>query len=203
MSDHAQALMISTKVHAVFGYTLMAAGLARLIEICFLPAFPPLSILAPKTVTSAADDDNNSDNTLHEEQQASSYTARERTSRAFRHLPPFLLVAAGLLFMSATDEELQNIHDSEIDHVTYVLIMYSVAFVIYFFINFLIHLHKTTGRNSASSPRLHPESEEGIELRTPGRRWYAPVPLATNELGANPSGAINLNDGTHVIGEED
>jgi len=42
MSDHAQALMLSTKVHAVFGYTLMLAGLARLIEVCFVaPSYAP------------------------------------------------------------------------------------------------------------------------------------------------------------------
>ena len=36
MSGHPQSLIISTKIHAVFGYTLMAAGLARLIEISFV-----------------------------------------------------------------------------------------------------------------------------------------------------------------------
>jgi hypothetical protein len=35
-----------------------------------------------------------------------------------------LLVASGVLFMSATDEELDFVHDNEMDHVTYVLIMY-------------------------------------------------------------------------------
>lgn len=36
MSGHPQTLMISTMTHAVFGYTLMAAGLARMIEISFV-----------------------------------------------------------------------------------------------------------------------------------------------------------------------
>jgi hypothetical protein len=36
MSAHTQELMLSTMVHAVFGYTLMAAGLARIIEISFV-----------------------------------------------------------------------------------------------------------------------------------------------------------------------
>lgn len=36
MSQHAQHLAISTKVHGMFGLTLMAAGLTRIIEICFL-----------------------------------------------------------------------------------------------------------------------------------------------------------------------
>lgn len=36
MSGHAQALEISTRVHATFGYTLMAGGICRIIEICFV-----------------------------------------------------------------------------------------------------------------------------------------------------------------------
>ena len=36
MSAHDQELMISTKVHTVFGYTLMAAGAVRIVEIAFV-----------------------------------------------------------------------------------------------------------------------------------------------------------------------
>jgi hypothetical protein len=33
---HAQALMFSTMVHSIFGYTLAVAGIARIIEVCFV-----------------------------------------------------------------------------------------------------------------------------------------------------------------------
>jgi len=36
MSSHPQHLMISAKTHAIFGYTLMAAGVARGVEISFV-----------------------------------------------------------------------------------------------------------------------------------------------------------------------
>jgi len=36
MSVNMQAIKLSTKVHAVFGYTLMLARLTRLIEVCFV-----------------------------------------------------------------------------------------------------------------------------------------------------------------------
>lgn len=36
MSAHPQTLMLSTMVHTVFGYTLMAAGLTRMVEISFV-----------------------------------------------------------------------------------------------------------------------------------------------------------------------
>jgi len=202
MSDHAQALMISTKVHAMFGYTLMTAGLARIIEICFLPAFPSTSTpQPPKMVMSTTDDDNNSDRTLHEEPL---HGKEEKAIRAFRHLPPFLLVSSGLLFMSATDEELNNVHDNGMDHVTYVLIMYSISFMLYFFINFLIHLYQTSGRNapSHSQSSLAPDEAGAIELRTPltaGESWYARVPTAS----APHENSIPDTVPRHVIGDDE
>lgn len=36
MSAHPQTLMISTMIHTIFGYTLMAAGFTRIIEISFV-----------------------------------------------------------------------------------------------------------------------------------------------------------------------
>lgn len=36
MSEHTQHTLISTKVHMVFGMALMAAGITRVIEICFM-----------------------------------------------------------------------------------------------------------------------------------------------------------------------
>lgn len=36
MSEHSQHLVISTKVHGLFGLVLMSGGLSRIIEICFL-----------------------------------------------------------------------------------------------------------------------------------------------------------------------
>jgi hypothetical protein len=92
-------------------------------------------------------EDDRSDDTLADGTGAESGAASK--GRAFRHLPPFvsrpgpifplfypvslmrwivkLLVAAGLLFMSATDEELQYVHEGGMDHVTYILIMFRYA----------------------------------------------------------------------------
>jgi hypothetical protein len=36
LSAHEQHLMISSKIHGLFGYALIAAGVMRLIEICFV-----------------------------------------------------------------------------------------------------------------------------------------------------------------------
>ena len=36
MSAHEQHLPISSKIHGLFGYSLIAAGVLRLVEICFV-----------------------------------------------------------------------------------------------------------------------------------------------------------------------
>ncbi|TFK82277.1 hypothetical protein K466DRAFT_666612 [Polyporus arcularius HHB13444] len=176
MSDHAQALMLSTKVHALFGYTLMSAGLARIIEICFV---------APKYTQEVADSDAHSEHTLNASQDE---TSTHSPTRAFRHLPPFLLVASGLLFMSATDEELHFVHDNEMDHVTYILIMFSIAFIMYTLIVSLINLYSTSGRNAASAT-----SKDGAIELTQSNKWYSPVPAIDRDL----------EPASHVIGDDD
>ena len=80
MSEHAQALPLSTKVHAVFGYTLMLAGVTRLTEVCFV---------APSYTPTDGVEDNRSDHTLADGAGAESASASTK-GRAFRHLPPFV-----------------------------------------------------------------------------------------------------------------
>jgi hypothetical protein len=71
--------MLSTKVHAVFGYTLMLAGLTRLVEVCFVaPSYSPADGV----------EDDRSDHTLADGTGSESASASK--GRAFRHLPPFV-----------------------------------------------------------------------------------------------------------------
>jgi hypothetical protein len=101
MSAHAQHLPISTMIHAVFGYTLMAAGAARVIEISF--------VLKDRNATTADGLDPNS----------------------FQYMTPFLLIAGGFLFMGATEEQMQLLSDASVTHVSYVLIIFSIAFLMF------------------------------------------------------------------------
>lgn len=101
MSAHTQTLMISTMVHTIFGYTLMAAGLTRIIEISF--------VLRDKDNVSMSGADVNS----------------------FQYLTPFLLYASGFLFMGATEEQMQLLSQAGVMHVSYVLILYSISFILF------------------------------------------------------------------------
>ncbi|KAL1853824.1 hypothetical protein Plec18167_007188 [Paecilomyces lecythidis] len=111
MSGHAQHLMLSTMIHSVFGYTLMAAGAARIVEISF--------VLKDRSTLSPDGTDPNS----------------------FQYLPPFLLYASGFLFMGATEEQMQLLSDAGVTHVSYVLILYSIAFILFLFVNVLLHIY--------------------------------------------------------------
>ncbi|KAL3419536.1 integral membrane protein [Phlyctema vagabunda] len=110
MSGHPQHLMLSTMVHTVFGYTLMAAGLTRIIEVAFV-------------LRDAAN------------------VSEDGDVNSFQYVPPFLLYASGFLFMGATEEQMQMISDAGITHVSYILVLYSFAFLIFLFTNMLLHLY--------------------------------------------------------------
>lgn len=111
MSAHPQELMVSAMTHSMFGYTLMAAGLTRIIEIAFVL----------KDAQSLADDG--------------------RSWNSFQFIPVFLLYAAGFLFQGATEQQMALLDSSSMDVISYILILYSLAFLMFLFVNMLIHLH--------------------------------------------------------------
>lgn len=112
--------------------------------------------------------------------------------------------------MSATDEELRYVKDNEMDHVTYILIIFrfvtffslfrhrwslctsllSSAFLLYTFIVILVNLYSNTGLNS-SKTRLNVVNGSNIEMVTPSGRskWYSRIP----SRGAQ----------THILGDDD
>lgn len=52
-----------------------------------------------------------------------------------------LLYAAGFLFMGATEEQMNMVAASDMDHVAYILILFSLAFLVFLFASMLIHLY--------------------------------------------------------------
>ncbi|KAK0727522.1 hypothetical protein B0T26DRAFT_694839 [Lasiosphaeria miniovina] len=111
MSAHPQTMPISAMTHKIFGYTLMSMGFTRIIEISF--------VLKDKTGVSEDGTELNS----------------------FQYVPVFLLYASGFLFMGATEEQMALVAEIGIDHVAYILILYSLAFVLFLFVNILIYVY--------------------------------------------------------------
>jgi hypothetical protein len=57
--------------------------------------------------------------------------------------------------MGATEEQMQLISDAHITHVSYVLVLYSFAFLLFLFVNMLLHLYAVN-----VAPALPPKDAE-------------------------------------------
>lgn len=126
-----------------------------------------------------------------------------------------------VLFMSATDEELESVDAIGMDHVTYVLIMLryvvsviilhikensskpndhpfffsSIAFVIYTLVHVLIHLWGTTGRHAQqiALPNGQGETRLGGDAIELDK-WYQRVPAAEADAEAVSQFAIGEHE---------
>ncbi|TKA70235.1 hypothetical protein B0A55_06882 [Friedmanniomyces simplex] len=155
MSAHPQSLDLSTHVHGIFGYTLMAAGLTRLIEISF--------ILRDKVAPERPDD-------------------IDQEINSFQYLPPFLLYASGFLFMGATEEQMQMLSDAGVTHVSYILILYSISFLLFLFVLMLLHLysaHTGIGSGGKGKPAVKLDDEERLP-RVNGHNHTMRIPNASD-----------------------
>ncbi|EGG02139.1 uncharacterized protein MELLADRAFT_38759 [Melampsora larici-populina 98AG31] len=121
ISLHQQSSPYSDLVHGVFGYTLMAAGLSKLLDVYLF------------------DDQINLN---------SSSTSSIKFSRL--HLTPFLLLNSGIMYLSSTDQQLRMVLVKQIDHSTYTLIQICLSTLIYFFVNLLINLFDRSSSSSDS-----------------------------------------------------
>lgn len=71
--------------------------------------------------------------------------------------------------MGATEEQMQLISDANITHVSYVLVIYSFAFLIFLFTNMLLHLYAVL-----SSPPVPPKDVERVP-RMPRMNGHVPT----------------------------
>lgn len=139
MSAHPQELMVSAMTHKMFGYNLMGVGLTRIIEISFV---------------------------LHDKPGLAEDGGEQHS---FQYIPIFLLFASGFLFMGATEEQMALVSHSGLDHVAYILILYSLAFLLFLFVNMLIYVYDRSANaqqkialpasNGRAIPSTRPEEE--------------------------------------------
>ncbi|GAM86878.1 hypothetical protein ANO11243_048980 [Dothideomycetidae sp. 11243] len=154
MSGHPQHLPLSTMVHSVFGYTLMAAGLTRIIEVSFV----------------LRDRNNYADLNADQRSSRRDNEGGEEETHSFQFLPVFLLYASGFIFMGATEEQMQMLSDAHVTHVSYILILYSVAFVLFLFVNVLLRIYSSS---AASERQVKLGSSSSEEEGTPMLNGHA------------------------------
>ena len=136
MSAHPQHLELSTHVHTVFGYTLMAAGAARIVEISFV-------LKDKNTISDTEVEETNSFQYLTPFVSTSSSTSLPvvndlDSTTDFLHK---LLYTSGFLFMGATEEQMNLLTSAGVSHVSYILLLYSVSFLLFLFVCMLLHLY--------------------------------------------------------------
>lgn len=149
----------------MFGYSLILAGILRIVEICFVLQDAP-------TPSPAV--------------------------RVFQHLPPYLLTLSGIMFMSATHEEMKNADALGIDHVSYALFDFSLSFLVYLVITFLVHLYSNSGRNAVNGAE-EPEAGYAKLTQRDGRDDGLPDGPEVFEL----TEAEGSEDGTAMTGDSD
>lgn len=143
MSSHPQTLMISAATHKMFGYTLMGMGLTRIIEICF--------VLQGK---GGIQEDGQG---THPFQFIPIFVSYAHILDLSTSNPLQLLFASGFLFMGATEEQMEFVSHSGLDHVAYILILFSLSFLLFLFANMLITLYDRT----ANAPGLAKNTVNG------------------------------------------
>lgn len=80
--------------------------------------------------------------------------------------------------MSATDEEMRNADSLGVDHVTYALFDFSLSFLIYLVITFLVHLYSNSGRNALQKEN---NGEEIFDSERAEEQGYAKVSTEQRE----------------------
>ncbi|GAA6006960.1 hypothetical protein JCM10207_009152 [Rhodosporidiobolus poonsookiae] len=151
MANHGQALEFSAVVHKLFGWALMAAGAARVVEVCFVLRD------APTPPSSASD-------------------PSSPGPQAFQHLTPFLLVLSGLTFMAATEEQMAWLASSIMDSTTYSILLFSLAFVVYLVPVALVDLYEAQLRSKSTAAAVGVEQVEDLEGGVGGVRARSPAP---------------------------
>lgn len=124
MSAHPQEMMVSAATHGMFGYTLMAVGVTRIIEIAFVLKDKP------------------------------SISEDGRSYNSWQFIPVYLMYVAGFLFMSATEEQMLLVAGSAMDHISFILILMSLASLMFLFVNMLIHLWDRLSTPSVDSKEM-------------------------------------------------
>lgn len=66
--------------------------------------------------------------------------------------------------MGATEQQMQLISDAGISHVSYVLVLYSFAFLVFLFVNMLLHLYAVHSGPPAVPPKDVEESERPARI---------------------------------------
>ncbi|KXS19701.1 hypothetical protein M427DRAFT_41608 [Gonapodya prolifera JEL478] len=182
MAGHGQFSEMSTHIHSTFGMTLVAAGVARVIEVCFVAPSPacPVGSQAHAAAATGGEGDGT---------EAPRAQGAKAEMSPFQYLPPLLLVASGVLFVSATDEQIRWGDAVGIDATTWCLIAFTIAFAVFLWFNVLLDVY------ARLISHLSPASTS-MGLFAPTRGSYEPLPFP----GEMEDDATEVDAGMELMG---
>lgn len=64
-------------------------------------------------------------------------------------------MCSGFLFMAATEEQMDLMAGAGVSHVSYVLVLYSFASIIFLFVNILLHIYGTLAAPTENTKELN------------------------------------------------
>lgn len=122
--------------------------------------------------------------------------------------PTQLLYASGFLFMGATEEQMRFLSEADVTHVSYILILYSIAFLLYLFVNILLYIYAAhtwpddesngvSSRGSSSSSSSHHGRNMSIALPGPSDTAGIGMRKSTRLGSTVGNGHIALPTGTN------
>jgi hypothetical protein len=102
--------------------------------------------------------------------------------------------------MGATEEQMQFLSDAGVTHVSYILLLYSISFLLFLFVNMLLHLYavhawpddETNGRKEA---RFHSRNASvAFGSQRPGilKRYSDTESLIANEINGSADGKVKM-----------
>src|SRR2546421_9363689 len=102
--------------------------------------------------------------------------------------------------MGATEEQMQFLSDAGVTHVSYILFLYSISFLLFLFVNMLLHIYavhtwpddETNGRKEA---RFHSRNASVVlDLPRPGilKRYCDAESPTTNEINGSTNGKVKV-----------
>lgn len=109
--------------------------------------------------------------------------------------------------MGATEEQMQLISDAGITHVSYILILYSFAFLLFLFVNMLLHLYavnaspSVAGKDIERPPRLprmngHTRATDSRQIRD--AEEFELAGLMSDDEGLESPSTLGKNNESHV-----
>jgi hypothetical protein len=95
--------------------------------------------------------------------------------------------------MGATEEQMRLLSDADVTHVSYILILYSIAFLLYLFVNILLYVYASHAWPDDESNGTRPGPQRGLSRAGPSHtRKISVLPNLNGAISGPANGSARL-----------